>query len=476
MTVAPGTTCPSCHAPVAAASTFCTRCGSPVAVREIAVTTDARGGQQWGGRRRRDRRDAGGRTAAASAVGAAVGPGGPGGVPGALPGAAQGAVATAVRAPAAVGGTALGPAFDGVVPAGVGRRLAAHAIDLAAVLALGGLVWWLTAEPVHAGLAALELAVGLVVWEARSGRTFGNAALGLRAAAEDRPYAPGLGRAVGRGLLLGASYLAAGIGPWVVLASASGDPTGRGRAWHDRAAGTVVVDVRGMRVADDAAAAAAPRAVPAPPRPAPVAAPVAAPVPSAPVAPPHVPPAPPTPVAQPATPAPQPVAPAPAPAEPVAQPAPAAPAPAAAPPDPPAPVPAAPAASVAAPRPARAPAAPPAQPTAPSSATWVLTLDTGESVTVAGDGIIGRRPRADEGETPAHVVEVEDPGRSLSRTHAAFGVAEGRFWVADRGSANGTFLRDAAGAWQRLEPGVRYPVAPGATVRLGERTFTVRTA
>lgn len=429
MTLAPGATCPSCHAVVGAGSAFCTRCGAPVAVREIAVPAAA--DQQWGGQRRRDRR--GDKAASAARAGAPAGPSAP------VPASAPGQVAvlagpTPVTRPTAPevarpGAVVLGPAFDGVTPAAVGRRLGAYAVDLVAVVVVGGLVWWLTGrQAVYGGLAAGELVVGLVLWEARGGLTLGNAVLGLRTAAAERPFAPGLGRALGRALLLGASNVLAGVGPWVLVATAGADRSGRGQAWHDRAARTVVVDVRAMRVAADeppvvlAPVVSGPPVPPAPPA-APVPPPVAPPVAAAPPVPPVLPTQPPAPVA-----------------------------PAAAPPVP----------------------APPAA--APGRRGYELRLDSGEVVQVTGNGVIGRRPRADEGEQLDHVVGVDDPSRSMSRTHAAFGVADGIFWVADRGSANGTFLRDPAGTWHQLEPGTRYPVAPGGVVRLGERSFTVASA
>lgn len=571
MTVAPGATCPSCHAPVAAGSAFCTRCGAPVGVREIVAQVGSE--QQWGGQTRRDRRTRAGAAQAGPHAGAAPG------VPTA-PAAGQVGVLTAPGAPAAArvpsssaqaGAAALGPAFDGVVPARVGRRLLAYTVDLLAVCLVGGLVWWFTGQQVvYAALAAGELAVGLVLWEARGGLTFGNGLLGLRTAAVERPYAPGLGRALGRGLILGASNVLAGVGPWILIAGAGADRSGRGQALHDRAARTVVVDVRAMRVDPvepaeivgpvvRAGAGQAPVLAPVPPPPAAI---VQAPV--TPV------PAPPKPTRGPAVPVPTPPTaaasthaqrrPVPAPPTSAAPPAvPSAPAPSvpggrhASTPPVPAP-PARPAASAAAGSPSTAgapggqrpvpapptapastgagtagaagagardgaaapagtgtaasPAGPPAAaaglgrpnlgaavppvpappkaagasssaevPAVPAAAPggrgYVLTLDTGQVVEVTGAGVIGRRPRPVEGEDLEHLVEVDDPSRSMSRTHAMFGVADGVFWVADRGSANGTFLRDASGAWHRLETGTRYPVAPGGVVRLGERSFTV---
>ena len=453
----PDLACPSCHAAVAAGSAFCTRCGGALtSVRVIAPVLDE--SQQWGGGRRRDRRDRG---AGGAVAGRPSGPSGaqpPAGAVAVHPGAVGPPSGVAAGSGAAAEGgwgavpasgsaavvpahdAALGPAFDGVVPALVGQRVGAYALDLLAVLAVAGPVLWLTRSLVYAGLAAAELAVGLVVWEARSGQTVGNAVLGLRTAKEETPYAPGLGRAVGRALVLAASHLVLGLGQWLVVASAGFDPSGRRQAWHDRVGGTVVVDVRGIRAALDPRVA--PEAFGSP------TVRIVAPSASAPV--------------------PAPVAPA------VAVPiAPSWPAPAA---------PAAPAAGVAPsgpPSAVRAPAAAapmlpvPVQPAAPAT-SYLLILDTGQRTTVSGPGLIGRRPQVPDGELCDRVIEVDDPGRSLSRTHAGFGIDARGFWVEDRGSANGTFVHGPDGTWTKVAPRERTTIPADGTVRLGERTFTVQ--
>lgn len=506
--------CPTCQAPVAPGSAFCTRCGGALAaVTVIAPVVDD--GQQWGGRRR-DRRSARGAGHGAAAGEAARGavatqPGtqgygyGAGGAPqgygaqgygtqgygavagaqdpfsalgpqtgGFVPGppappgshhapgqtgASAGAYVPAPGAPAPAHHISLGPAFDGVTPAGAGRRVGAYALDALAVGIVSGAVLGLTQSPVYAALAAGELAAGLVVWEARSGRTIGNAVLGLRTAKLETPYAPGLGRAVGRALLLGASHLVLGVGQWFLVASGAFDATGRRQGWHDKAARTVVVDVRALRITDVAPPEFVPPVVVSAPdvvavapetyagpgayaEPEAYAAPGAYAGPAVPVGalvgpPQSLPPAPPSPGPA------GPVGPA-APVEPVAQPLPV------------------------------APAAPVASAPALGAATsYVVTLDTGVAMTVSGTGYVGRRPQAPEGEVVDHVIEIDDPGRSLSRTHARFGLDAGGFWVEDNGSANGTFVLGADGSSLQGVPGERLTVPEGGTVRLGERTFTV---
>lgn len=349
--------CPSCQSGVAADSGFCPWCGVPLnsEVELPEADANAAAGASREGRSRRELRED----------------------------RSWDPTTGSSRVVAAPRGAPLGPAFDGVTPARTARRLGSFAIDVSIVALVGGVVFLLTSSPVAASLTAAEIAVALVLWEARTGKTLGNAALGLRAAKVETPLAPGLGRAVGRATLLAASHLVPVVGPLVLVGSTAGDGSGRGRGWHDRASKTVVVDVRAMHREEAVAAEPAP-------------------VFQAPVV-----------------------------------------------------------------------VNAPAEPAAPPS--YVVTLDTGESMTVTGWGYVGRHPQAPEGEICDHVIEIEDDAdRSLSRTHARFGVDDSGFWVEDRGSANGSSVIDADGSSVQAEPGQRIVVPSGGTVRLGDRTFAVQ--
>ncbi|ACQ81456.1 FHA domain containing protein [Beutenbergia cavernae DSM 12333] len=452
-------------------------------------------------------------------------------------------------APPRARSAAAAPPDAGYVPAGgVGRRLVAYLVD-ALVVAVPGLgVWFATSSVLLAAVVSAEIAVALVVWEARSGRTVGKHLLGIRAAQVDRPYAPGLGRELVRASLLALGHLVAGIGQLVLILSAAGDRQGLGRGWHDRVARTRVVDVRpGVRArtapvpAGRAPATAhrpvvlppPPGSAPAPQRPGPV-------VPAIPQAPsaqapapagalpfptpaPHettsgqearriaagilgqqqpqqqspppyaarlggtgTPPAAGTPVPPPpSTPAPrveqprQPTAPASPSPLPRTAPPPTAPIPTVSTPVPPAPAPVAPTPAPVAPQPSPPADAPADVPDEPASAddqltvVYVLTLDSGRTITITGSGVLGRRPQPRSGEKADHVIEVEDPGRSLSRTHIRFGVSDGSFWVEDAGSANGTWVAAPDGATTQVREGSRVDVVSGGEIRLGERRIVV---
>lgn len=419
-------TCGACGRPLREGARFCTGCGAPAApvlvveaqppTRRAPAGTRATGG--------RSRRPAGqtraGRTRAGQARAGQAGAG-----TGDLTRAGAAPTPGAVR-PADV--TALGAAFDGVRTVGVGARLGAFALDTLAVAAVAGAVYGVTRNVLLAAIVVAELAVGLVVWEARTGRTVGNLALGIRAARAESPYAPGLSRGVSRALVLLAGHLAAGVGQWVVVGSVAGDRSPLRQGWHDKAGRAVVVDVRGSR-SPAATALAAPGHGDVPAGYAwagssSVGGPAAAASSHGAVA---------------------------TLARPVESHAPGAP--------------------IVAVGPQAARAVTPPGPSRPR--TYVLTLDTGEAMSVSGPGVIGRAPRPRDGDRCDHVVTIDDPERSLSRTHARFGIDARGFWVCDAGSGNGTVLVLPSGQSVVVAPERPTPVPTGATIRIGDRTVLV---
>ncbi|MFG1608624.1 hypothetical protein [Actinoplanes sp. NPDC049265] len=101
----------------------------------------------------------------------------------------------------------------------------------------------------------------------------------------------------------------------------------------------------------------------------------------------------------------------------------------------------------------------------------VVTFDDGRRLTLDRALLLGRDPAAEPGTL---AVRIDDPDRSVSKTHCAAGIqADGTAWVADRYSANGTCIIDIAGTVYACPPGVAVEIPPGATVHFGERSFTV---
>ncbi|MEV0892265.1 RDD family protein [Promicromonospora sp. NPDC050262] len=100
-----------------------------------------------------------------------------------------------------------------------------------------------------AGLVGFCFQLSMWIWESRTGRTIGNSVMGLRTlSAEDRTPI-GFVRELLRVLVLAAGSLVAGVGQIVVLLSPLWDKGGKVQGWQDKAARSVVVDVRAPQIA-----------------------------------------------------------------------------------------------------------------------------------------------------------------------------------------------------------------------------------
>ncbi|MGH3352705.1 MAG: RDD family protein [Nocardioides sp.] len=374
------------------------------------------------------------------------------------------------------------------------RRFYAFAIDRViawAIFTAAAFAAWLIFFRNGSPLPGIGLIVGvvLVVWlvgavlTGSGGKTPGKMALGLRVVSDDSGAAGspiGVGKAFVRQALLGVCTIPTlGIGTATFAWVAAMDDRGRRQGWHDRRAGSVVVDVRPPVVVEAEEEAPAPRrivnlttmrlkqaeAAPAPTE-----------KPQTPAAPTQVSVAPSAAVQSAAARA---AAAQDAPTQvpaPIARQTPSAPVP----PTPAPPAPVAPKPQVsrevpASPPPAKPAAPPPPAPTEPAAATarWRVTFDTGQSFLVEGLAIVGRGPEPRPGEEVSHRVALPSSDMSLSKTHAQFQVAaDGSLVVMDRGSTNGsTLIRK--GAARAL--GARRPAAlvHGDTVKFGDRTMDV---
>lgn len=427
------------------------------------------------------------------------------------------------------------PAPDQIAP--VARRAVAYIIDaliaggLAIVLG-GGLLIAASLTGSIEGSIGVLLVGGPVVSLVLLGwfvvytvMQAGNGSIGMRAqglrlvsAADASPL--GFGRALLRNIIFG---LAASVvvGYFTPLF----DGSGRFQGWHDKVAGSLMLDAKVPAPVGSAAASPAAPAVPAPttasahpvsapapaipglpqPTEAVAATPAMPPAPAAPASVPPRPAAPAAPVAEagsliafvpgitqdaPGRPAPS-LEPEPAldatiqqqPAPPVAAP-PAAPIVSPVPPVPPTPLAVeTPAAAPATPEPPLASAAP-AAPSAPVSADeddledtrisvpghrLVFTWDDGTRVSVSRRTVFGRNPAPEEGVT---LVPVRDETLSLSKTHFEAAAETSGGWVMDRHSTNGmTIVREG----QRIAcpAGQRVPVRLGDAIEIGDRIVTI---
>jgi uncharacterized RDD family membrane protein YckC len=398
---------------------------------------------------------------------------------------------------------AVDPIREGdLIPSGYGRRVLAFLLDgvfgtvlwLVIVLPLMalGVIQFSTSESTinFSGLSAVFLMIpallypiGNLLLQAFLGFSPGKAIMGLRIVRLDTLGRVGLGRMLLRWLVVGAASLVFFIGQYVVWLSPLWDAQKMGRGWHDKLAGTWVIDVKagpnplkarpGQLVLDGSAAADARAGVrggasgsgaaagaagsgssgagavagAGAAAPAPAAAPAAAPsvqfspsVASAPLV------------------------------------APAAGASAAAP-----------ISSV--PGFAPEPVVTPAEaalgddfestrlsgsgPVSVPAGVVVFRLDSGEVVPITRHGALGRDPVAPGGDGSDLLIALHGDTLSVSKTHLEFGLEAGGVWVCDRGSTNGSALVRADGAELALDPGERIRVEPGDRVRVGTRLFDV---
>jgi pSer/pThr/pTyr-binding forkhead associated (FHA) protein len=86
--------------------------------------------------------------------------------------------------------------------------------------------------------------------------------------------------------------------------------------------------------------------------------------------------------------------------------------------------------------------------------------------------VAGRAPQAPDGWAGATLVVIDDPDRTVSKTHAGFTAEGDAVFVTDLDSTNGVAIVTSDGEEIILEPGQPTRVPDGADVELG--SFAVR--
>jgi hypothetical protein len=116
-------------------------------------------------------------------------------------------------------------------------------------------------------------------------------------------------------------------------------------------------------------------------------------------------------------------------------------------------------------------------PIAPASASWRIILPrSGQIVPISGALYIGRNPARTADRQDAELLAVDDPAKSLSKTHALLEVENGVLWVHDLDSTNGIFIVEPDASVIDVEPGNRAAVPAGAELELGEYVVRVEHA
>ncbi|MDP9886574.1 RDD family protein [Pseudarthrobacter enclensis] len=100
-----------------------------------------------------------------------------------------------------------------------------------------------------------------------------------------------------------------------------------------------------------------------------------------------------------------------------------------------------------------------------------IRLDDGRDFQLDRSVLVGRNPVGQAGEQHAQLLAVDDPGRSISKTHLHLLTDGAGIWVTDRQSTNGSAVTTPDGLRTPLVPGVPTFVSPGSSVHFGDRTF-----
>jgi hypothetical protein len=109
-----------------------------------------------------------------------------------------------------------------------------------------------------------------------------------------------------------------------------------------------------------------------------------------------------------------------------------------------------------------------------SAPAWRLTLPDGQQLLVEQTTLIGRDPAQNPQWAEARLVPVIDPGKTISKTHAALELtASGQLVVHDLNSTNGVFLEYSGAEEAIVEPGTPALVEDGAELSFGEFTVSV---
>jgi hypothetical protein len=113
-----------------------------------------------------------------------------------------------------------------------------------------------------------------------------------------------------------------------------------------------------------------------------------------------------------------------------------------------------------------------APPEVRSTGAWRLSGPGRLEVLLLRAVVLGRDPASDPARPGAAPIPLQDPARSVSKTHALVEVVDDRVLITDLHSTNGTRVLTADGLVHELEPGLATGAESGTTVLLGE--FAVR--
>jgi hypothetical protein len=107
------------------------------------------------------------------------------------------------------------------------------------------------------------------------------------------------------------------------------------------------------------------------------------------------------------------------------------------------------------------------------ASTWSLRLPDGRNVPLAGSTFVGRNPVPSDAAPEGAALPLDDPAKSLSKTHALLVPSNDYLMVTDLHSTNGIAAVTPDGEVTVLEPGRSAAVAPSSSLQLGKYVVTV---
>lgn len=108
-----------------------------------------------------------------------------------------------------------------------------------------------------------------------------------------------------------------------------------------------------------------------------------------------------------------------------------------------------------------------------SALPWQLRFSDGARQELTGPVVLGRNPVSPPG-VAAKLLSLNDPHRSVSKTHALLELRDGMPWLTDLHSSNGTTVTNEVGEAIVCEPGVALPLGDGWIAGLGEFNVSLR--
>ena len=102
-----------------------------------------------------------------------------------------------------------------------------------------------------------------------------------------------------------------------------------------------------------------------------------------------------------------------------------------------------------------------------------VTFDTGVNYPFGGSIVLGRNPVAPASHPTASPIPVDDPDRTVSKTHVVLTATREGVLVEDLHSTGGTVVVRADGEETPVLPGVPVHARAGDTVRYGQRSVVI---